>query len=66
MSDKHKEYMSKLGRINFEGYNKRAKGLTWDKRPIPAWENLTEEIRQNWISGAEEVYREAAVGLVQL
>ena len=64
--DSHQEYMSKLGRINFEAYNKRAGGLTWDRKPIPTWGNLTEEVRQNWIAGATEVYRDASISLVQL
>ena len=41
-----------LGRTNFEAYNLSAGGLTYDNKPIPTWQNLTQKVRDNWIAGA--------------
>jgi hypothetical protein len=45
-----------LGKEAFETYNADAGGKTWDGKDIPAWENLTPEVRQHWISAALRIY----------
>lgn len=46
------EKFRKLGKANFEAYCEEVGHQTHDQKPIPAWENLTEAVRQGWIAGA--------------
>ena len=38
------------GQVAFEAYNNAGAnpGLTWDKKPVPAWENLSDDVRAKW------------------
>ena len=36
------------GRRAFETYNHAVGGLTWDGKPIPGWESVTEAVRDGW------------------
>lgn len=43
--------MSKApGQTAFEAYNNAGAnpGLTWDKKPVPTWENLSDDVRTKW------------------
>ena len=42
--------LNEPGRIAFEAYNNAGAnpGLTWDKKPVPAWENLSDDVREKW------------------
>ena len=44
-----------FGKINYAGYVKEVGGKTWDGRPCPTWEELTDVIRAGWCAGAEDV-----------
>lgn len=44
-----------LGRINFEAYRVQLKGLTYDGKPIPEWDGLTDAVRAGWVAGARAV-----------
>lgn len=47
------------GQIAFEAYNLSKGGLTWDGKPIPGWETLTNEagvaVRAGWEAAARAV-----------
>lgn len=36
------------GRIAFETYNHCVGGVTWDGKPIPGWDAVTEAVRDGW------------------
>lgn len=36
------------GRRAFETYNAAVGGVTWDGRPIPGWEAVTDTVRDGW------------------
>lgn len=61
--------MSELGRIAFEAYSKSVGGKTYDNKPIPAWDDLTDQVRAGWTTAAAEVAErlsqitQAAVGM---
>lgn len=59
--------MSKsLGQIAFEAYNNAGAnpGLTWDKKPVPTWENLSDDVRTKWESAAVAVTFEASASAI--
>lgn len=37
-----------IGRKAFETYNAAVGGVTWDGRPIPGWEAVTDTVRDGW------------------
>lgn len=37
-----------LGRIAFEAYSRAMNGKTYDGKPIPKWEDLSEAVREGW------------------
>lgn len=41
------------GKTAFDAYNNAGgcPGLTWDKKPVPTWENLTDDVRDKWVAG---------------
>lgn len=43
------------GQINFESYSKCRNGIDYKGNPIPAWENLSQEIQGGWETGAHAV-----------
>jgi len=50
-----------LGQIAFEAYNGAGanKGLTYDGKPVPAWPDLSEDVRAKWEAAAAAVRRPA-------
>jgi hypothetical protein len=36
--------MSTLGQVAYEKYNEAKGGKTWDGKPIPPWESLTDDV----------------------
>lgn len=40
------------GRRAFESYNHAVGGVTWDGKPIPGWEAVTDAVRDGWRMGA--------------
>lgn len=46
MSDHAKR--ERCGRAAFEAYNVAVGGRTWDDKPIPGWDAITEKIREAW------------------
>lgn len=40
------------GRLAFETYNATVGGVTWDGKPIPGWEAVTEKVRDGWRTAA--------------
>lgn len=48
--------IEELGQIAFEAYGKSTGGLTWDKKPIPAWDELPDHVRQAWMAAADAVH----------
>ena len=42
------ESLTHSGRIAFESYNHAVGGLTWDGKPIPGWDAVTEAVRDGW------------------
>jgi hypothetical protein len=44
-----------MGRVNYAAYCVAVGGTTWDGRPVPTWDNLTDRIRDAWESGAHAV-----------
>ena len=48
------------GQIAFEAYNNAGAnpGLTWDKKPVPAWENLSDDVRAKWAAAELAVIAE--------
>ncbi len=52
----------RLGRLNYEGYcDLNPTKTTWDGKPLPTWEQLTDQIRAQWQAGAERVLRELGI-----
>lgn len=56
----------RLGQINYAAYCAAVDHKTWDDRPVPTWDKLTEKIRAAWCAGAVAVTNtvnlEAATG----
>lgn len=46
------------GRQAFATYSFAVGGLTWDGKPIPKWEELTDKIRLAWVMAADAVLAE--------
>lgn len=42
------EMRERYGRAAFEAYNVAVGGLTWDGKPIPGWEVVTDKVREGW------------------
>lgn len=42
------EMRERYGRAAFEAYNVAVGGLTWDGKPIPGWEAVTDKVREGW------------------
>lgn len=42
-----------LPRELYEAYIADSSGLSWDGKPCPTWENLTDAVRQHWGAAAE-------------
>lgn len=40
--------LTRLGRRAFESYNFAVGGLTWDGKPIPGWDAVTDHVRDGW------------------
>lgn len=40
--------LTTAGRKAFDTYNHAVGGLTWDGKPIPGWEAVTEHVRDGW------------------
>lgn len=49
------QHSDELARINFEAYRMTAEGQTHDGKPIPEWDELGEQTRNNWRAGTEAV-----------
>lgn len=43
------------GKRAFDAYNESVGGKTWDGKPIPPWELLTERIREAWRCASDAV-----------
>jgi hypothetical protein len=45
------------GQVAFEAYNAAGTnpGLTWDKKPVPTWENLSDDVRAKWEAAAASI-----------
>lgn len=37
-----------LGRDAFDTYNHAVGGVTWDGKPIPGWDQVTDKVRDGW------------------
>lgn len=46
------------GQEAFATYSFAVSGLTWDGKPIPKWEELTDKIRLAWVMAANAVLSE--------
>lgn len=44
--------LDRSGRIAFESYNDAVGGVTWDGKPIPGWDAVTEKVREGWRTAA--------------
>lgn len=44
-----------LGQIAFDAYTESKRGTTFDGRPIPAWQDLGDEVRNAWSAAAQAV-----------
>lgn len=44
--------LERHGRIAFEAYNAAVGGVTWDDKPIPVWEAVTDKVREGWRTAA--------------
>lgn len=42
------ENRERYGRAAFEAYNIAVGGLTWDGKPIPGWDAVTDKVREGW------------------
>ena len=42
------EMRERYGRAAFEAYNAAVGGLTWDGKPIPGWDAVTDKVREGW------------------
>lgn len=45
------------GRLAFETYNNAVGGVTWDGKPIPGWEKVTDKVRDGWRTAAFAVQK---------
>lgn len=47
--------MKEPGQFNFDVYNASGKnpGKTHDGKPVPSWENLTDDVREKWREAEE-------------
>lgn len=52
------------GQIAFEAYCDSVGNKTYDNKPIPKWEDLTEQIKQAWNNAANEAIKAYAVEYV--
>ena len=43
-----RESMTVAGRRAFETYNAAVGGVTWDGKPIPGWDAVTDKVRDGW------------------
>lgn len=43
------------GQINYAAYCVAVESKTWDGRPCPTWDELTQKIRNAWCAGAAAV-----------
>lgn len=41
--------------LNFEAYAAAVGGITYDGKPIPKWDDLTQTVRDGWAAGAAAV-----------
>lgn len=48
----HEPARKALGQVAFEAYNAAVGGLTWDGKPIPGWDQITDKIRAAWNTAA--------------
>jgi hypothetical protein len=46
-----------LGKVAFEAYVSRVGGETYDKKPIPEWQNLSESVKDGWEAAAAAVVK---------
>jgi len=44
-----------IGQDAFEAYKDSVSGVTYDARPIPDWENLSDSVRRGWDAAALKV-----------
>lgn len=44
-----------MAKVAFEAYCESVGGQTHDGKPIPAWEDLTHEVRSAWHAAAQAV-----------
>lgn len=51
-----------LGQIAFEAYVLDIGGLTYDGKPIPSWDNLTDRVRKAWEMAAIAVMNRLLLG----
>jgi len=47
--------IEELGQIAFEAYRISTEGLTYDKKPIPTWNELTDAVRKAWMAAGYAV-----------
>jgi hypothetical protein len=52
-----------LGRLAFESYGVAVGGQTWDGKPIPGWDAVTDAVRAGWSAGAAAVLAEVITTL---
>lgn len=43
-----REHLTIAGRRAFETYNAAVGGVTWDGKPIPGWDAVTDKARDGW------------------
>lgn len=48
---------TEYGQVNYAAYVAAVGGKTWDGRPCPTWDELTDKIRAGWETGALVVMR---------
>jgi hypothetical protein len=44
-----------MGRTAFEAYKESVQALTYDSKPIPPWENLSDAVRAAWETAAKAI-----------
>jgi hypothetical protein len=49
------------GERAYSGYARERRGMTYDKRPMPPWDDLGDEIRAAWEAAARAVTEDDAV-----
>lgn len=47
--------MRRFGRAGYEAYARFTGGKTFDGRPMPTWDDLTERIKDAWASAASGI-----------